>query len=114
MQHALERMAQWSGGRAGARAQQRHGEHMQAAAVLMEAGREALLVPNHDYSLLPHPLLLIHPLCFHFIVRLSSPFPSSIDLEQIMEKDMYDFVHIRLKKCIQTSKWHFDSKLDLI
>lgn len=67
IQHALERMAQRSGGQAGARAQQRHGEHMHAAAVLMEAGEETLLVPNHDCSLLPHPLLT-HPLCFYFIV----------------------------------------------
>lgn len=44
MLHALERMTQGVGG-VGARAQQRHGEHMQPAVVPMEAGRGMLVVP---------------------------------------------------------------------
>lgn len=102
VQLAQERMALGFGGRAGDRAQRRHGEHMRAAAVRLEEGRETLLVANHDCSLLPHPSLLIHPFCFHFVVKLSSlfllhemlsvgsPRPvfvlSNADLEQIMKK----------------------------
>lgn len=71
---AQERMAQGFGGRAGERAQRRHGEHMRAEAVRLEEGRETLLVANHDCSLLPHPSLLIHPFCFHFVVKQSSLF----------------------------------------